>query len=490
MFRYSKHGFKSLVKKYVPHKRRGSYHHQWFYPAIHAYHSSTNQNNSMAPVKRKHGHFTSGPHSHKRGLGWHMQHPRKRRHTGYSTFREVADENPDRLERAVSKHVGKKKRINAKKAKNVKVTKKFVAKVHKALIGEKHHGFKKDYYYGSWKQSTVGAEQLSNIQYIDKWVTGGSGAVPFWYSQWSFLPEYFLDAASVLWNAKTASAGGSAGWRVNTTKTIGQQNPYTTGSDFDNVQFFIKKSYEDWLFKNVTTRTIKVKLYHCRPKRASFLSDTPIDMTTQIPVITGFNLDALIDPHTWWTRCLQVESAENINISAANPSTLDMDPRMCSEFNKNWVVDVTEYVVDPGVSFKKRLIGPSNFEWKFKNHVQVVSNTAYPFYDIQKYSQYLMAVVIPDLAVASSTGAPTNFAGRMPFISTVYNKCLVVERKLYCSLEMPEQAGWNDDISTPTMPKVLGHRRNAWAWNNWGVGNGSEPTVITDVERNVGHPET
>lgn len=360
-----------------------------------------------------------------------------------------------------------KKSVVEKKPKKVHVSKAFKAKVNKALTSKNVTGYKKDLFYVSWS----GLSLPGNMQNVD---TNGQVSQQVAYSNWDFLPEYFLDAASVLWNKKAASAGT---WSTSSANTIGQGVSPLTVTTVNAVKFYVKNSYAQYLYRNTTARGIHLKIYEARPKRNSFLLQTNTELTGGV----GTNQDALQNPAQGWAFALADGINEGYNLSQINNTLLKTDPRASTGFNKGWDIGLVQVFLEPGASYEFKVQGPSDFEWNYQKHVQYNEFTT-----IAKYSRYIMPVFYMDLTSEASTG--TDLFGRKAFKFGGTQGTLGFERKLYVSLQMPEETGFvNTGVLGATGSVVdLGLRKPAYSENVWGNTGSLADVTWTETQPQTG----
>lgn len=359
-------------------------------------------------------------------------------------------------------------KVKERKVKSVKVTKHFRKMVEKCDEKGSITGSKRDIFYAyPGSAYTLCSQAYDNFQ--ETYTS---------YSKWSFLPEYFLDAASVLWNGKTPSA---LGWQFNSVNNMGVgQLPIASGKVASGVKFTIIDSYEKYLYKNQTNRTWTIKLYECGPKKASFLSTSTVG-NDNVTHVAGA-LDALVGPASTWSNVMG-DAAVNSNLLASfvpsgnsasvigtpTPNTLYTYPTMFPQFAKLFQSDCTTIVLEPGMSFEYYLQGPNNMEFSLDGCFNNGN-----FAGIQKYSRYLMPVYYPDLTSDTTSTVLSAYIGRHPAVFTSSNGLLGYEREMFCKLKMPEETGFVDPAAfLAGTNQVLGYRKHALVHNVWTGGVGT-----------------
>lgn len=377
------------------------------------------------------------------------------------TYKPAGLKNEDGGKNVVAQttgHVSHNKRVALKKKRTVKVSKSFKEKVVKASLPDSIHGEKTDFYYPTFNSV------ISNFQTVG-WGYD-SGTVQS--EKWSFLPEYFLDAASVLWNNKAATASS---YSLSSTDTLGKD----AVTSANTLKFTIKNSFEHYLFKNNTSRGFKIKLYECAPKRPSTRNSTGATITGG----TVVNGDALLVPQTYWGNALADDFSEGVNLSNVGNNAMDATPNQSSSFSKGYAIGCTEVFLEPGASYSYFLQGPSNVEFDMAKYF-----TGTMFMDIQKYSRYLLPVYKSELMV-NSVGQ--QFFGRFGHTPTQPGYSLLgCERKLYCSLKMPEQTGFVAGAAFVAGQKInLTKRRHAYSYNMWNTGTATGPFGTTAEQTEI-----
>ena len=351
------------------------------------------------------------------------------------------------------------------KKKTVKVSKGFKAKVASVMSAKEFTGHKTDFFYQALVNSGL------NLQGVG-WAADNNAAPC--YSKWSFLPEYFLDAASCLFNQKAQTP---AAWKFNSVLSLGNGVAPATGAG-SAVKFHIANSFEHYVFKNVTQRGVKIKLLEFAPKRCSYISANPIN---NAGITTNVETDALIDPLQYWTNSIANDITNGFQLSTfgISPSYLGFMPGDSPTMMKGFKHSTTEVFLEPGASYSYFLQGPSNFDYDSE---KMFATTLYQ--SIQKYSRYVLPIVSSELLLDSASDAVNSF-GRFPmaFSRAVSINC---ERKMYCKIKMPDEAGFVVSSAAVGTPQALGERRNCMIYNNWpGQQGGSLGTtpVFTDILR-------
>lgn len=320
------------------------------------------------------------------------------------------------------------------KKKRVRVSHKFVSKVHRALNSLNHHGTWKQISYGylntnAIPQNTQGVNALYN--------TFGDS------NNMCFHPTVFLHQVSVLWNNKADSQGvrqladvynlgintytGSSTVAAGADVTVGAQGSGAGTSQTPlNIKFTVKHSYEKVRLKNNTERAVTLKLILAAPKVIGSSTTSQVQLTNG--AIGGVTVnDPILAPHTMWANALQKQNYENINLNSALVTDLYMSPLKCPELKKHYSFEITTVLLEPGQNYEWTISGPSDFELNYDTFFR---NGIYM--DMQKFVRYPFYIAYNDLAYGSTSGY-----GRLTGGETIQK--IVMEREMYASFTMPEQ---------------------------------------------------
>jgi len=212
-------------------------------------------------------------------------------------------------------------------------------------------------------------------------------------------------------------------------------------------------------------------LYLCAPKTTATKVSTAysIGATTKT---SGTVQDYISDPVQAWAACQGVQFNQTINVSNSKTEDLYMSPMSNPLFTKNFKVEETTVVLEPGQSYSYFIGGPSNFEVNFEKMFKPqtiatpgTNNTAQAiFQGIQKWMRCPMITVYEDLVQDKTNLAPGRMASATA--DTYKNLGLVIERDMKAKYSMPEQAGgtiqdYSIALST-TRTIQLNQRRSAY----------------------------
>nr|WAE42712.1 MAG: capsid protein [Cressdnaviricota sp.] len=364
---------------------------------------------------------------------------------------------------------GMKKVSFHKKGANPKITKKFKAKIYKALEMKAPTGYYQDTSYGLINFTSLGVgEQVVNV--LSDGMQDG-----LWFN-----PMRILDAASILFNGKGAGATGK--WTpgqnapASPTNNTGGYSLPTGSFDPANIKIHCINSYVKYEFRNNSQRTVTMKLFECKPK------------SKQDYYATG---DALGQ----WSNTMQEErqSFSNIttheNVSDTPYNRLHVNPTISTSWKNNWSAGVTNVRLEPGQTYTYYLKGPQHYDYDFEKFWATAGGSNvlnYSFQDIQpKCTRSLFVISYPEV-LPNNTNPPSNaarYAGLTSFARVTY------ECTYGYVMSMPEQAGFSYGNATYAAalnkPQPLGFRRHAYAVYNWAVA-GTATTRIDDEQPGTG----
>lgn len=372
----------------------------------------------------------------------------------------VVNENSAGLYKGVKKTTHSKG-VVIKKKKEVKVDKKFSAKVQKALEPGSVYGTCVNHFLGGHMES-VSSNQ--NDFY--------SGAGASCATAWMFTQSQFLDAASQIFRAKAP-------------------NNLVAGLKFDNADnfrigagFTVMSCSSSYRFKNITKHVVVIKLFDCAPRRKSgynVLQPGSAQSFTSggATVVTP---DCLQTPFWYWISSCQEDAQVgiarqgNINGTVAypTPQTLFNEPGYSTTFSKAYKSEKTELILEPGQEQSLTIEGPSNVRVDLdKSMAQDV------FQDIQMHSRCIVATIYDTPNGSLSTVGNTASYGRFGAVASsnvAYGYSVVVEREDHYKIKMPEQTGGLVSTAAAGSPFDLGQRRprkivNVYTSTNLGGGN-------------------
>lgn len=341
----------------------------------------------------------------------------------------------------------KSKGVRQKKPRSVHASKKFKSLVDSALSAKDIFGQFHTVEYGFLKSITA-----NNVQSIGFTLL----ATPKPH-QWDFLPEMFLDAASVLFNGKVAAQNSVGVFSASNIGNSSGAGGLVSTSVANNAKFTVVSSRVEYLLRNNTQHTITVHVYLCAPKvQSNWIS--PSETTASPAIVIG---DALLNPVDFWADCLNDDVALGVNVSSnLTVNTLFCTPTMTRGFARCYKSELTEIVLEPGQTYLYGYQGPSNLDLDFS---KMYRNSV--FMSLQKFSRFPMFVVRSDL-IGTSTGSVV----RSSVNNAGFGNLVAMEKRVYYKMKMPDDAGFRSSVvvaGAAAGPVYLGYRRPAYSHQVW-----------------------
>lgn len=317
-----------------------------------------------------------------------------------------------------------KKSVHNHRPKKVKVTRKFKEKVNKIIQKRDIPGYYSEINYLSF------GNIADNTQAIAGWWGTDEDRL--------FTGNYFLNAASVLWNKKgfpltsTVTTNPGLGGVGQYTRTLYKVND---SGNFNNLNTIIhvNNSYSTHKFRNNGQRTIELQLYETKLKAK--YSD--------------------IGPMYSFGNALGEMVAQKINTENANVTSLGWKPTHCPLWTKLFNHECKKIKLEPGQEFMHTTQGPSDFDLDFaKMYNTGESAAASTYQDFQKWSVGLFFIAKYDLINGNHTVNVPAPGGR--FEDTKDNLgTLLCETQISCKLQMPEMTGLTTGAAFPANQQLL-----------------------------------
>jgi len=347
------------------------------------------------------------------------------------------------------------KKVSFKKPKSVKISKDFRLKVSKALEPRNSHGkFQEVFYIRHLMGLSFGNKQCFERLYAGVYNNNSDSTL--------FTPIAVLNAASVLFNNKTASLTQATTSGINTTFSANTMDPRTA-------KVTVKNSFAQFTLRNNSRRTWIIQLYECSPKK----------MHNQID--EG-------DAYTQWGNCMinetnnpTDETQKKINLAGATPNTLYATPFQCAAFMKSWNVEKHDITMDPGQVYTHTVRGPSNTVYDFAKFWKADSSgSADQFFNtVPSKTRCVFFTARLDLCYSSTTNAVGRWG--IPQYSSLDTETLISEWKQYFNISIPEQAGGGVNVDALGIKQfTLGQARNCYHLKNWFENSYSPLTRIDD----------
>lgn len=357
-----------------------------------------------------------------------------------------------------------KKSVSFAKKPTVKVTPEFKKKVEKSLEPHKIGG--------TYQESDILEIKFpasnANEQIVYRLGMPAQIASPSFNGEFlMFNPMRVLDAASVLFNNKTAS-------KVKYFNSAGVYDTGVNSFNYENFTVYVRNSYCIHKIKNNTKRTWMIQLYEMAPKRNMDMADDG---------------DAL----TQWVNALFNESKQDGNEFAINKgnaavTTLYNTPSKSKLFLESWKVEKTNITIEPGQSYDHFVQGPQQVEYDYAKFWRIGGSNlsgVKRFNDIIKnFTRQI--VITARLDMMQGTFVPTGFgkAGR-PGISDP-DESLIYESTNYYSLSVPDKTGGRVNVAAfGDVNFTNSQKRDCYFIKNW-VDEDANETERQRIEANTG----
>nr|UOF80453.1 putative capsid protein [Cressdnaviricota sp.] len=357
------------------------------------------------------------------------------------------------------------KKVTAKKSKKVKVSKKFRAQVNQVLTSKTC--------VGTYTEITYALAQLPQNRGGQQHATSccpniGSGA-----GETLFSPLEVLDAASVLFNNKTASQDAKA-----TASGLGVSVGIDS-LDGRTEKIQVLKSSYSIVFKNNTRRTIIMQLYEVTPKNRQ-------------------NVVEMGSAGSQWYNCMTNEATvpagslmtSAINLAGATPNTLYVTPKTCKPYMKLWNVERHDITLDPGQTYDHYMEGPTGLYDFAKYWKPDATGSADEFYNhIPSKTRSVFATYRYDIVARAGPDNTAGLPGRWG--SDILNEGLYMEYRKYFKLTCPETTGGIMPSTTVTSGSTAAKQfylngikdvyyHKSWNEGNYAVARRIEETTATE----------
>lgn len=343
------------------------------------------------------------------------------------------------------------------KHKKVHVSNNLKRKVQKVLEGSKMKGH---YEHFAISAAMMVANQPNMVNYYGMGgmyndVSNAAGTVTS-FPGWLFDVNFFLHAASCLWNNKGQGSGATtADGRYNTvTQNILHAANFAM-SPAKTLEFMIESSKAWYRYKNLSLRPVKLTFYVCAPKRKSaynlFQSDhqtSLFDYNAQTNSATC--LDTLYEPYWNMANAANTDTQVDAQVSICNTNQagliqtagfshgaypLFVIPQMFPGFKNSFKCEELKVTLEPGQEYELHIAGPAGalFDASKLHQGGILMN-------IQKWSRAVLVRFESDVVTNGSftAGAPATPLHQITADNLVPNTGVSVEMGVSCKLSMPE----------------------------------------------------
>lgn len=223
---------------------------------------------------------------------------------------------------------------------------------------------------------------------------------------WHFSPTYIANVYEILYSKGAYAATAQTNISYNNTA---------------NLEIHVVEQYYQMRFKNLTARTLTVKLWDVSPKSIQETGYTTLDFLTNELLGTA--------PST--TPGVNLPGRENP--SSVTLNTLGFTPKLVSAFNKNYTLDETVISLEPGKEYYHTVRGPND---KIYKYLQFSRNGVYR--NQQTFTKQTIVCCYTDLVTDTlglNVGRITDINGASPF-------GLLCETMDFVKIKCPDQTGY------------------------------------------------
>lgn len=397
-----------------------------------------------------------------------FQSATRRRQTPSNIRRNIPNVIRQQADKSSRKTKGRKKvKSIVHRKKRVKVSRVLRKKIKKVIAGTDHYGT-----YMATRQGTVGVITTGNSD-TDYVTQNQGGYIPsiiatklprdlqsntrFWFggglsgnndfangNEYQFFtPLKFLDAASILWNQKTAAEDYTI--QTGNLNTVHNQ---TTGSlvtgtvsqmEIVGLKINIKNAYVKQVLKNNSQRSMGIEIYKCVPKTRNPL-ETPLATFVD-------SCDREVDG----TNSALYSIVGGLSLARDNAVAMPgIEPNAFKAFNSEWKYEKVTIKLAPGETTTLFHQGPKQYLLdydKLNKGVQNVQHLAF-----KQTTMQLMIAITPDLAfgtanVTPNLGATGRFIANVTALNTI-SLPISIETTEVIKLSMPDIVGFQNGPAT------------------------------------------
>jgi len=335
-----------------------------------------------------------------------------------------------------SGHVISGKRVTKlrKTQKKVKITRQFKKKVDAALSKISPNGYYQERFYNKFKpvdfRQTVA--DLGGGTWNGEF--GTSSGTLFYFD-----PVRVLDAASVLFNAKTPIAN----------KGLNDINNF----DAENFSCEVVRQWVEINLKNNSARNIEVKLWTWELKAPSLTSNFGVEWGN-----IYINEAGVVGP--------PVQDGK-INVLSIGADTLGANPQLSPAMRNRFNIEEKIILLEPGKYFKHTVQGPRKL-YEFPKFATSVAG----FLNAQKGVKGVCMAISVDNTSATTWGA--GYSGRITDITSTDGFGILTETIYNYVIKVPDQAGftYGPAFAAGTMQTLKQKRHGPYAvkvWNDPGA---------------------
>lgn len=309
-------------------------------------------------------------------------------------------------------------------------------------------------------------------------------------SEWQFFsPLKIVDAASVLWNSKTALENyADQNGNLNTVHTEALGAPLegtNINPNIKGLKIRIENSYVKFRIKNSSQRSMNICVYNCVPK-IKFPALTPLSafqtaIGTEADGQDSAYMSATTVNHT------QTETAQAL---FANPA---VQPNMFKGFSSTYKYEMVTIKIAPGETCTHSVQGPRGYELDYSKLYDSGQNQQGLAY--KGTTMFVMMSVLPDLAystsgiVGATQGVTGHFVPGVAANDNVADPISITWDEVY-RLSIPEIVGFKTGNLAAGRMQHLNKKLPRRAFGNFTqlVSSDANPTYTAFDEENPADP--
>ncbi len=450
----------------------------------------------------------------------------KRKGTAPQTqFANTPHQNPINAQvKRASKRVKGHKNVRSivHRKKRVKVSRPLRKKIQKVIDGESFKGTYHTSRFGTIGITTSGTATVA-LGLVDETVDMGGysaqlafqrhqkdvdGNTRFWFSQaiqntdtsgtagltlgseWQFFsPLKIVDAASVLWNNKTATADYSVQLgNLNSVHVIADGAPVIGTEDVPNIKGLkirVENSYVKFKFKNNSQRSMTLCIYNCVPK-IKFPAQTPLSafqdaIESEADGANSAYVSATTPGHT---------SLQTSQVLFANPA---VEPNMFKGFSSTYKYEKVLLKIAPGETCSHSLQGPKSYELDYRKLWD--SGIDQQGLAYKGTTMFCMISIIPDMVFTTGgittaiQGVTGRYTSAVSAIDKIADPISIQWEEVY-RLSIPELVGFKTAAGLAGSNQLLNKRIPRRAFGNFTQvgGTDADPVMASFDEENPAAP--
>lgn len=205
----------------------------------------------------------------------------------------------------------------------------------------------------------------------------------------------------------------------------------------DNLKVDVTKAAATYTLVNNTQRSMTVRMYVCKPKRAW--------------------VDSAHGPYVRWSEAIAMEIVAGTLKGNPTPTvgSLYDVPTKYAQFNSWYTCETTDFVMEPGTTVQQKVAGETG-RYDLKK-----SYDGGTFMYINQKNRHVMFSTMADLTYGQPDGAGVKFAARYDPDAAGDDETLLIETVYDLQFTMPEQAGFVTPSTFAADTLVLNTKRQS-----------------------------